>query len=425
MGMVLRIAGILLGASLMAAFFVLVWALSPTTGARVWHDEIDVYRYRALATLATPRPRQSLLADLAIIDPAGLLGGNLRWQDAGVAFRDTVDGESIAFNIPLGPPPQRPREGGGQKPLDGLRIVVDPGHHGGAWSRVERRYFTSPGTDGVVREGDLNYAVARLLAEKLERHGASVTLTREAPPRSPFPAGTHVAYDEADEAALLLAQKMAQGYHLFWRNLYPARVAYWRLLRVRAAFVQEFPFALYGRFDLRQRSRDAARLRPHLTLSIHHNIAKNPRLNGIVVFVPGNFMFGELRLPSSRFYAVRRLLEGRLDDTIATARAIGWAMQNALQLPPLPYVRASNPGLDKKLAVDPEAGVFARNLALLRRTPGPVLLLEGPCMNHPAEFARYQQQEVAVDGVLYSRRVEAYAEGVFRGVVASADSLRR
>lgn len=54
-------------------------------------------------------------------------------------------------------------------PLDGLRIVVDPGHGG-----------RNPGAQGVngVRETDITLDIAARLAERLRAEGAEVTLTR-------------------------------------------------------------------------------------------------------------------------------------------------------------------------------------------------------------------------------------------------------
>src|SRR5690606_12273555 len=66
------------------------------------------------------------------------------------------------------------------RPLRGLAIAIDPGHIGGQWARIEWRWFRI-GDSAPVIEGDLNLAVARLLAERLRRLGARVTLVRDAP----------------------------------------------------------------------------------------------------------------------------------------------------------------------------------------------------------------------------------------------------
>ena len=47
--------------------------------------------------------------------------------------------------------------------IEGLRIVLDPGHIGGAWGPMEERSF-SVGEGPLLQEGDLNLAVAERLA---------------------------------------------------------------------------------------------------------------------------------------------------------------------------------------------------------------------------------------------------------------------
>jgi hypothetical protein len=66
--------------------------------------------------------------------------------------------------------------------------------------------------------------------------------------------------------------------------------------------------------------------------------------------------------------------------------------------------------------IDPERGVYARNLAVLRRTPGIVLLLEGPCVNQTAEYQRLQGGEIEIDGQRYPERVRQYAQAILDGL---------
>src|SRR5271155_5857489 len=63
-------------------------------------------------------------------------------------------------------------------PLSLKRIALDPGHIGGAWARVEERFFER-GKDRPVQEAELNLMVARLLKARLEAAGAQVFLTKD------------------------------------------------------------------------------------------------------------------------------------------------------------------------------------------------------------------------------------------------------
>ena len=58
------------------------------------------------------------------------------------------------------------------------RIALDPGHIGGAWARMEERFFER-GKDRPVQEAELNLMVARLLKTRLEAAGAQVFLTKD------------------------------------------------------------------------------------------------------------------------------------------------------------------------------------------------------------------------------------------------------
>jgi N-acetylmuramoyl-L-alanine amidase len=61
-----------------------------------------------------------------------------------------------------------------EKPLSTLRIVLDPGHLGGKWAKMEERWF-QVGDSLPVTEGDLTLKVARILALRLRRLGARVS----------------------------------------------------------------------------------------------------------------------------------------------------------------------------------------------------------------------------------------------------------
>jgi hypothetical protein len=135
-------------------------------------------------------------------------------------------------------------------------------------------------------------------------------------------------------------------------------------------------------------------------------------------------MPGELVTPSQRYWAVRRVLDGQLPAMLELGRAIMREMHDTLKVPIVEYVEKPAVPWPKKLAVDPTLGVYARNLAMLRRTRGPVVLVEGPPVDNPREHGRLQESGVVVDGVDYPPRVEAYARAVANGVRVWTESGR-
>ena len=91
-----------------------------------------------------------------------------------------LEGDALGFTaqwVQREPPSKEPENADS---LDGLRILLDPGHYGGAWSEHESRHVQRDG-ELPIREGNLTYATAELAAEALTQAGATVYLTREAP----------------------------------------------------------------------------------------------------------------------------------------------------------------------------------------------------------------------------------------------------
>lgn len=308
--------------------------------------------------------------------------------------------------------------------LSGLRVALDPGHRGGAWSREERRHITV-GPGPAVREGDLTHAVAVQLAAMLRERGAEVWITRGAPPARPFPQELFSGYDAALEArqwASELQHVRALAPVAQWQDTRLGRLALPFFLRQLPVMA---PFELYNRYELRRRSELAAELEPHVTLSLHFNVARDPLTNGIIVFLLGNFVHNELNTPSQRYYALRALTSGELEHARPLAISLGRALQRELGIGPLSEPSEHPLGVAKKIPIAPEDGVFARNLALLRRTPGIVLLVEGPCMNAVGEFERLQQRDTRLpDGTPTSSRTTQYARAVLRALLTHADALR-
>ncbi len=385
-------------------------------------EEVPRQAFRALETV-TPR---ALERYRHTVDPLGQLDPYLSVE--GDAVRIRYDADSPWRDLePLEEPavagPIAPVSTNADGSLAGLRVALDPGHRGGAWSIDERRHITV-GPGPAVREGDLTYAVALQLAQMLRDRGAEVLLTRGPPPDRRFPRGGFPEYDPLTEAR----QWASELQHLSALE----SVTQWLGSPLGALalpfFVRQLPlmspFKLYNRYELRRRSQLAEAFAPHVTLSLHFNVARDPLTNGVIVFLLGNFVRDELATPSQRYYALRALSSGALERARPLAISLGRALQEELALGPLSEPSEHPLGVAKKIPVAPEDGVFARNLALLRRTPGVVLLVEGPCMNAVGEFERLQARDVKLpDGRWSSSRTTQYARAVFRALLTHRESL--
>ena len=268
--------------------------------------EVAGERYRELQGFAGTRARAEIEADLGLVDPEGRLRPYFTFGAGGFEVRRQAGDRRPAAVIPL-----RAEGDAGPAPLRPLRrIALDPGHFGGAWSRLEKRHVTRAG--GVaVREGDLAWATARLVERDLRAAGAETRLLRGPPPEGAYPGQANPAFDPVREASYRLAEQHPEtgAWLTVWRAL--------RLWWARRRLLRETPFELYVRHDLRRRAAAAAAFAPDLTLSIHYDYTEADD-NGVLVFMPGNAIGGDLASPSQRFWAFRRVLDG----TLAEARAL-------------------------------------------------------------------------------------------------------
>ncbi len=122
----------------------------------------------------------------------------------------------------------------------------------------------------------------------------------------------------------------------------------------------------------------------------------------------GRFRHGELSTAEVAAWMERTCGLTAPNPPAQGASAVGAALMRRLELPAL-----SRAYVDRNFAgwvpVDPEHGVYARNLAASRRAPGVVMMVEGPCMNDPAEYRRLQGSELEIDGRHYPAHLRPYA----------------
>ena len=67
------------------------------------------------------------------------------------------------------------------RPLEGVKIALDPGHLGAEWAKMEERWFQVGAGTVPVAEGDMTLLTSRLLGEKLRAKGAEVVFVRNEP----------------------------------------------------------------------------------------------------------------------------------------------------------------------------------------------------------------------------------------------------
>lgn len=390
-------------------------AFWPVDSPQPWREEVPWESFEALADRSHPATLDQVAEWMPRVDPHGQLDGLVRLEGDALFVRQSRDPGSREIRLPLAHSKRTSLPS--ESSLEGLRVVLDPGHYGGVWAEAENRYYEVEG-QVPIREGNLTYATALELGGALHKAGATVWLTRGAPPREPIRYVDQPGFDLQHEASLWLTHRQSSLTRL-WKSLYPARLADAMLRRMKATKIERSGPHLFALSDLRRRSALANRCRADVTLSIHYNASGNPRVNHLMVFMPGNFMPGELDSEASRYYAVRQLIDGALPSTLVLGGRIAREMSNRMKLPARPENKKLN-----RLAMAQAPGVYARNLSILKRTRGPVLLVEGPFMTHPDEYRQLMASQGSSQRAPRIRQLSAAIEAALRTSAAELKSLR-
>ena len=279
------------------------------------------------------------------------------------------------------------------RPLEGLRIAIDPGHLGGAWAKMEERWFVV-GNGQPVCEGDLTLAVARLLKPQLEALGATVSLVRnDSEPLTPL------------RPESLLEQAAAEGGESDTRKL--AERLFYRTAEIRA------------RAELVNHS-----IKPDLVLCLHFNAESwgDPNSPTLVershchLLLNGGYTDDELGLVDQRFEMLRKLLQRTHAQESALGADVAAAFYQLTGLPPYSYP----PDTHNARTVDGNPFLWARNLLANRLYDCPVIFMEPYVMNSQSDYARIQagdyegQREVA--GKMQPSIFREYANAVTLGL---------
>ncbi|HEX4641169.1 MAG TPA: hypothetical protein VH252_07265 [Chthoniobacterales bacterium] len=304
-------------------------------------------------------------------------------------------------------------------PLSGLKIALDPGHIGGAWAKMEERWFKS-GDAAPVEEGEMTLLVAKMLAEKLRALGARVSFVRDkTEPVTPY------RPDDFKETArtVLRAEGIENPPEDFQRPDDPAR-------EQTVRWQSEILF--YRNSEIRERARRVnSSLRPDVVLCLHFNAEawgdeRNPTLtdkNHLHLLVNGSYLPAELEADDVRFEMLRRLLSRAFDEEIRIADVAALALAKKSSLPPYEYTK------DIVTKVGTSGYVYARNLAATRLYQCPVVYFEPYVMNSNDGFARIQAGDYEgtriVNGIERPSIYREYVDGVVDGLVEYYGQARK
>lgn len=403
------------------------------------NNKLFIYGWSILAWVAVPvhaqvdwstlEPRQkSMTADTFtrlvndVYAPGGQLVPYLRFGSQQVAvYSDTSQTGAPLFELQFAEtekPAVVKAVGTDQAPLAGLRIALDPGHIGGAWSRMEERFFlVNRDTDWPVQEAAMNLHVARLLSNRLAAAGAEVVLVKD-----DFEPMTPLRPDLLMTNAGALPPPDPRFAHLPDVLVESSQ---------RDAQRKQIERQFYRNEEIIARAEKINRdIKPDVTLCVHFNATGYGdektlyEENGLTFFVHGNYQAGELVNDEQKYYLLSKLLEQSHDHELGLTRAISEAFVAATGLPPSYKV---GPG-GVMLPMGDDHYIYARNLAANRRFHGPVIFLEPYFMNNRTVYARIQagdyEGEKEIEGVLYPSIFKEYADAVVAGVLAYYAKLK-
>jgi N-acetylmuramoyl-L-alanine amidase len=304
------------------------------------------------------------------------------------------------------------------KPLDGLRVAIDPGHIGGPWAEMEERSTRYHGS-APVQEGDLNLITGRLLRQELTNLGASVFVVRDSTdPVTPYRPG-----DMLPEARELLIEHASHSTRL--RALPSDKLNL--LFGRRVMDLAEFLF--YRCSEILERgNRIRNNFVPDVTITLYIDATPGSgrgRLtsgNANIFFVGGSYTRSEMADPEMQRRCVYKMLEGSSDIETEVAADIASVFTQRTSLEP---VRYGNSATTREVIPD-NPYVVARNLAANREYDGPVICTEPYFMNNRVVYQRllagdYDGQRT-FDGKKYISIFREYSDCVAQGLVKAYGS---
>ncbi|MBL7664506.1 MAG: N-acetylmuramoyl-L-alanine amidase [Bacteriovoracaceae bacterium] len=298
-----------------------------------------------------------------------------------------------------------------------IRIALDPGHFGGAYSILEARHFhqfpsaENNHRDILVKEGNINFLTAKVLKEQLEAIGIEVMLTRSGIGESAFGKNYDEWYDQ--DLNTFIDNKVAEV---------PAVSRERERTRLRALSKEEM-FYHFNLADLQKRADLINEYKPDLSISIHYNSCGKQIDNQTYLAAPANFTMvfvgGSLggsyfKNKNYRYHFLRMLLTDHVDKAVIMAKHLVLEFKKNLNIPIVDPTKHIAPYL-KNSSMKHVEGVYSRGLFMTREIESAAILGEASCMDFPNEGVQLQHGEVTEN----SPRIQAVAKSYFNAVKKS------
>jgi N-acetylmuramoyl-L-alanine amidase len=286
------------------------------------------------------------------------------------------------------------------KPLAGVKIVLDPGHLGGKWARMEERWYRI-GHSKPVEEGTMAFITAKHLAKRLRSMGAEVEMTRyELGPTTPL---------RPSQLRAVALQELEK-----------------EKIKCTSCRLKKMEEALFYRVaEIHHRARWINKVaKPDVVICLHYDAeewgnAKHPKLfdeQRLHFLISGDFAPEELANEDVRYTMLEKLLGRTHHQVVAMSNAVAKAFVADTGLPPFTY---HNP-TKARPASPHDPYLWNRNLLATRLIKAPVIYCEAYVMSDREVFKRVQlgdyKGKLQVGNKCLPSIYREYAKAVAKGV---------
>lgn len=302
------------------------------------------------------------------------------------------------------------------KPLQGYKIAIDPGHFGNNLSdaKIEQKflYFAkdSLNSDSIkLFESELNFQTATILKKKLEELGAQVLLTREKSNYTSFNLTFQDWMKNHKKNTLdsLFRLNQLSGEKYKFLNLCNDHKFFWDFFRD---------------YELLHRAKIINQFNPHATCIIHYNVdeknapwQKLSDKNFTMCFIGGAFTESNLDKTESKIHFLRLLLTNQLNESEKLAGYTASNFNKYLEIPFANYLDADYLH-DNSLPTN-KAGVFSRNLVLCRLINSPLVYGEALYQDNKKEALWLMMDKININGQMVNKRINTVATCYFDALV--------
>jgi hypothetical protein len=338
------------------------------------------------------------------------------------------------------------------KPLQGLKVALDPGHVGGLMDYaqfLEEKFvrILPDEANGYTEEigfceGNLALGTALVLAERLRGLGAEVILTREVEGLNAF----GLTFDQWLGREVQRQEKWLAEHG---QQVNRAAPDAWRLRCAGACYVRDFNIPekdadfwrnkatlaqihriAFLKAEFVERAKKINAFRPHLTFIIHYNVGANNETaqngyrkalpdNYCMTFIPGSFMGGEMREPGDRLAFAAKLLTDDIPRSERLCAAVLRAHVERLHVPIMVWDERLTYLQNASLRTA-EKGVFARNLQLTRLINGTLCFGESLLQDNLTEARQLNARDFTPVGMTtpVPNRIREVADAYYDGLIA-------